>query len=247
MKRFEGKTVAVTGGGSGIGEAMSRRFAEEGARVVVVERDASAGERVAGDVGAELVACDVGDHAAVHAALGSREIHVLVNNAGIAHIGTLETTSEEDFDRIQRVNVKGVYNCLHAVVPGMVARGGGVILNLCSVAAKVGLADRFAYSTSKGAVLTMTLSVAKDYLAKGIRCNCICPARVHTPFVDQYLARNYPGREAEMFAKLSAAQPIGRMAEPGEVAALAVYLCSDDASFVTGMTWDIDGGYMNLR
>jgi len=243
MKRFEGKTVAVTGGG----EAMTRRFAAEGARVLVVERDAAAGERVAGEVGAELVTCDVGDHAAVHAALGGREIHVLVNNAGIAHIGTLETTAEVDFDRVQRVNVKGVYNCLHAVVPGMVARGGGVILNLCSVAAKVGLADRFAYSTSKGAVLTMTLSVAKDYLAKGIRCNCLCPARVHTPFVDQYLARNYPGQEAEMFAKLSAAQPIGRMAEPEEIAALAVYLCSDDASFVTGMTWDIDGGFMNLR
>jgi NAD(P)-dependent dehydrogenase (short-subunit alcohol dehydrogenase family) len=194
-----------------------------------------------------VIACDVSDHGAVHAALAAVTIDVLVNNAGIAHIGTVESTSEDDFDRIYRVNVKGVYNCLHAVLPGMVARGGGVVLNLCSIAARVGLSDRFAYSMSKGAVLTMTLSVAKDYLHKGIRCNCLCPARVHTPFVDQYLAKNYPGQESEMFAKLSAAQPIGRMGSPEEVAKLAAYLCSEDASFVTGVAWDIDGGYMNIR
>jgi NAD(P)-dependent dehydrogenase (short-subunit alcohol dehydrogenase family) len=174
-------------------------------------------------------------------------IDVLVNNAGIAHIGTVETTSEEDFDRIYRVNVKGVYNALHAVLPGMVKRRGGVVLNLCSIAARVGLPDRFAYSMSKGAVLTMTLSVAKDYLHKGIRANCLCPARVHTPFVDHYLAKNYPGQEAEMFAKLSAAQPIGRMGSPDEIAKLATYLCSEDAGFVTGVAWDIDGGFMNIR
>jgi NAD(P)-dependent dehydrogenase (short-subunit alcohol dehydrogenase family) len=247
MKRFADKTVLVTGGGSGIGEAMARQFAEEGGRVLILERDAASGERVAGETGAEVIACDVSDHAAVQTLLADRKIDVLVNNAGIAHIGTVETTSEEDFDRIYRVNVKGVYNCLHAVLPGMVARGGGVVLNLCSIAARVGLADRFAYSMSKGAVLTMTLSVAKDYLQKGIRCNCLCPARVHTPFVDQYLARNYPGQEPEMFAKLSAAQPIGRMGQPEEIGKLAAYLCSEDAAFVTGVAWDIDGGYMTIR
>lgn len=247
MRRFEQKTVLITGGGSGIGEAMARQFAAEGGNVLILERDQAAGERVATEIGGRVVACDVSDHAAVHAAIGQVKIDVLVNNAGIAHIGTVESTSEDDFDRIFRVNVKGVYNCLHAVLPGMVARGGGVILNLCSIAARVGLSDRFAYSMSKGAVLTMTLSVAKDYLNKNIRCNCINPARVHTPFVDQYLAKNYPGQEAEMFAKLSAAQPIGRMGSPEEVAKLATYLCSDDASFVTGVAWDIDGGYMNIR
>lgn len=226
---------------------MAREFAAEGAAVLILERDQAAGDRVAGEIGGRVIACDVSDHPAVQAAIGQLQIDVLVNNAGIAHIGTVESTSEEDFDRIFRVNVKGVYNCLHAVLPGMVTRGGGVVLNLCSIAARVGLADRFAYSMSKGAVLTMTLSVAKDYLSKNIRCNCINPARVHTPFVDQYLARNYPGQESEMFARLSAAQPIGRMGSPAEVAKLATYLCSDDASFVTGVAWDIDGGYMNIR
>jgi NAD(P)-dependent dehydrogenase (short-subunit alcohol dehydrogenase family) len=247
MTRFANKTVLITGGGSGIGEAMARQFAVEGAHVLILERDQSAGERVASDIGAKVIGCDVSDHGAVHDALAELPIDVLVNNAGIAHIGTVETTSEEDFDRIYRVNVKGVYNALHAVLPGMVKRRGGVVLNLCSIAARVGLPDRFAYSMSKGAVLTMTLSVAKDYLHKGIRANCLCPARVHTPFVDHYLAKNYPGQEAEMFAKLSAAQPIGRMGSPDEIAKLATYLCSEDAGFVTGVAWDIDGGFMNIR
>jgi 2-keto-3-deoxy-L-fuconate dehydrogenase len=170
-----------------------------------------------------------------------------VNNAGIAHVGSLATTSEEDLDRILRVNVKGVYQCMRAVLAHMREHRCGVILNLCSIAAITGLTDRFAYSTSKGAVLSMTLSVARDYLKDGIRCNAISPARVHTPFVDGFVAKNYPGREAEMMAKLSAAQPMGRMAEPEEVANLAVYLCSDQAGFVTGMNYCLDGGYMNLR
>ncbi|MEM7011539.1 MAG: SDR family oxidoreductase, partial [Verrucomicrobiota bacterium] len=169
------------------------------------------------------------------------------NNAGIAHIGSIEDTGPEDFDRVYNVNVKGVYNCLHAAVPRMVEAGGGVILNMCSIAAKVGLDDRFAYSMSKGAVYTMSLSVARDLVKKNIRCNCINPARVHTPFVDGYLKANYPGKEDEMFQKLSEIQPIGRMAKPDEIAKLATYLCSDDASFVTGQAWDIDGGYMNIR
>jgi NAD(P)-dependent dehydrogenase (short-subunit alcohol dehydrogenase family) len=173
-------------------------------------------------------------------------IHILVNNAGIAHIGNAETTAEADFDRIFSVNVKGVYNCLHAVLPYMKTNGGGVVLNMASIAATLGLNDRFAYSMSKGAVLSMTLSVAKDYLPHNIRCNCISPARVHTPFVDGFLAKNYPGQEADMFAKLSAAQPIGRMGTPTEVAALALYLCSDEAGFITGNDYLIDGGVVRL-
>ena len=174
-------------------------------------------------------------------------VHILVNNAGIAHIGKLENTVEEDFDRIYRVNVKGFYNCMLAAVGHMKVNGGGVILNMASVAASVGLADRFAYSTSKGAVVAMTYSVAKDYLADKIRCNCISPARVHTPFVDGYLRKNYPGREQEMFQRLSQVQPIGRMAQPREVAALALFLCSDEAGFITGVDYPIDGGFLNLH
>jgi 2-keto-3-deoxy-L-fuconate dehydrogenase len=178
----------------------------------------------------------------------SRErAHILVNNAGIAHIGRLESTSEDDFDRVFRVNVKGMYNCMRSVVEHMKTHGGGVILNLASIAAWVGLADRFAYSMSKGAVVAMTNSVARDYLPHNIRCNSISPARVHTPFVDGYLARTYPGREKEMFTKLSQAQPIGRMAEPHEIAALAHFLCSDEAAFITGTDYPIDGGFLNLH
>ena len=180
--------------------------------------------------------------------LARRErVHILINNAGISHIGTVESTTEEDFDRVVRVNVKGFYNCMHAVVGHMKSAGGGVIVNLASIAGSAGLPDRFAYSMSKGAIVAMTFSVARDYLAHHIRCNCISPARVHTPFVDNYLQKNYPGREQEMFDQLAKAQPIGRMAEPAEVASLALFLCSDEAAFITGVDYPIDGGFTNLR
>jgi 2-keto-3-deoxy-L-fuconate dehydrogenase len=173
-------------------------------------------------------------------------VNILVNNAGISHIGNLETTSEADFDRVFRVNVKGMYNCLAAVIPNMTTHGG-VILNMASIAASTGLSDRFAYSMSKGAVVSMTYSIARDYLKHNIRCNCISPARVHTPFVDGYLKQNYPGHEAEMFKKLSETQPIGRMAQPREVADLALFLCSDEAAFITGTDYPIDGGFYKLH
>jgi 2-keto-3-deoxy-L-fuconate dehydrogenase len=174
-------------------------------------------------------------------------IHILVNNAGVSHIGTVESTNEEDFDRLVRVNIKGFYNCMHVAVGHMRDNGGGVILNMASIAGSAGLADRFAYSMTKGAVIAMTYSVARDYLAHKIRCNCISPARVHTPFVDDYLKTNYPGREAEMYEKLSKSQPVGRMAGPAEVASLALFLCSDEASFITGADYPLDGGFFNLR
>jgi len=178
---------------------------------------------------------------------GRDRVHILVNNAGISHIGTVESTTGEDFDRILRINVKGFYHCMQAVVGHMKDSDGGVILNMASIAGSAGLPDRFAYSMSKGAVIAMTYSVARDYLAHNIRCNCISPARVHTPFVDDYLERNYPGREKEMFEKLSKSQPIGRMAEPEEVASLALFLCSDEAAFITGVDYPLDGGFFHLR
>ena len=195
--------------------------------------------------------CDVTNQAEVKARFEElfrvAGIHILVNNAGVSHIGTVETTPEEDFDRVVRVNVKGFYNCMYAVVGHMKSSGGGVIVNMASIAGSAGLPDRFAYSMSKGAVVAMTYSVARDYLAHNIRCNCISPARVHTPFVDGYLRKNYPGHEQEMFEKLAKSQPIGRMAEPAEVASLALFLCSDEAAFITGVDYPIDGGYFNLR
>lgn len=254
--RLDGKVAVITGGGSGIGQAIAVRFAVHGAAVRVLDLDESAAsatcKRIAAAGGeASAHVCDVTDHNQVKktfAALTNRErVHLLVNNAGVSHIGTVESTTEEDFDRLFRVNVKGFYNCMHALVGHMRDSGGGVILNMASIAGSTGLADRFAYSTTKGAVIAMTYSVARDYLAHNIRCNCISPARVHTPFVDDYLKKNYPGREPEMFVKLSKAQPVGRMAEPSEVASLAVFLCSDEASFITGADYPLDGGFFNLR
>ena len=211
---------------------------------------AAAREIVAGGGQATAHCCDVTGLASVNEVFGkiaaSGPLNILVNSAGISHIGNLESTSEEDFNRVFDVNVKGTYHCMQAAVELMKSTGG-VILNLASIAGSTALAERFAYSMSKGAVIAMTLSVAQDYLRHNIRCNCISPARIHTPFVDDYLRKNYPGREAEMFGVLSRAQPIGRMGEPWEVAALALFLCSDEAAFVTGADYPLDGGFFNLR
>src|SRR5687768_11737497 len=251
---FAGRTVIVTGGGSGIGQAIATLFGARGARVGILDlSSADATVRAITDAGgaAEHVACDVSKQDEVsHAFAEIRErfgpLDILVNSAGVAHVGTVEQTSEADLDRIYAVNVKGVYNCLKLGVVAMKGQGGA-ILNVASVAATVGIADRFAYSMSKGAVLTMTLSVARDYIHQKIRCNCISPARVHTPFVDGFLARNYPGREAEVFDQLAKTQPIGRMGVPSEIAELALFLCSDAASFITGSNYPIDGGFLTLK
>jgi NAD(P)-dependent dehydrogenase (short-subunit alcohol dehydrogenase family) len=256
MFRLDGKTAAVTGAGSGIGRAIARTFAGAGAFVYLLDIDAAAATEAAHAITATgghaaALGCDVADAVQVQAAFASitqqRRLDILVNNAGVSHIGNLENTTEADFDRLFRVNVKGVYHGMQAVVGHMKAHGGGVILNLASVAASVGLADRFGYSMTKGAVRTMTFSVARDYIGDGIRCNCISPGRVHTPFVDGYLQRHYPGREQEMYDRLARTQPIGRMGQPDEIAALALYLCSDAAAFITGSDYPIDGGFLHLH
>lgn len=252
-----GKIAVVTGGGSGIGEQICKVFADAGATVCVLDINEHAAERVAQDINekegtAFHYKADVSNQSLIvdiFQAIARKfgRIDVLVNNAGIAHIGKLDTTTEQDFDRILSVNVKGVYNGMYAAIPHMKRQNSGVILNMGSVASDLGIPDRFAYSMSKGAVLTMTYSVAKDYLDFHIRCNSIAPARVHTPFVDGYLSKNYPGREAEVYEQLSKTQPIGRMGKPVEIAQLALYLCSDAAGFITGTNFPIDGGFIRLN
>jgi len=253
--RLDGKRALVTGAGSGIGRAIALEFAASGAEVLILDLDSAAGKKTTNEIldakgKAVPITCDITNEEEVERAFASATkagpLDILVNNAGISHIGNVESTTASDFERIFRVNVQGMFFCLRAGVIAMKQRGG-VILNMASVAGSAALADRFAYSMSKAAVIAMTFSVARDCLGHNIRCNCISPARVHTPFVDGYLKKHYPGREEEMFRTLSAAQPLGRMAKPEEVAYLAHFLCSDAAGFLTGVDYPLDGGYFNLR
>jgi 2-keto-3-deoxy-L-fuconate dehydrogenase len=251
-----GRVTAITGGASGIGKAIARSFAAAGAQVRVVDVDGAGAQRTADeitDAGGDAIAlqCDVTDGGQVESAFCRMALHgpidALINCAGVAQIGSIADTQIADFERVFAVNVKGTFLCMKAALPWMLKQGRGSIVNLASIAATAGLSNRFAYSMSKGAVLAMTLSVAKDFIDKNIRCNCISPARVHTPFVDGFLRASYPGREEEMFDELSHAQPIGRMATPEEVAALALYLSSDLANFLTGANIPFDGGFIHLR
>jgi 2-keto-3-deoxy-L-fuconate dehydrogenase len=254
--RLDNKVALVTGGASGIGHAIALCFAEHGAVIRIVDLHGEAAQKTAERImqsGGNATAhqCDVTDATQTRTVfkeiLELSRVDILINSAGISHVGRLENTGDEDFERIFRVNVLGTHHAMREIVPTMVALGGGVIINLASIAASAGLEDRYAYSMSKGAVRSMTLSVARDYLRHNIRCNAISPARVHTPFVDGFVKKNFPGKEAEAFAKLSASQPIGRMAQPSEVATLALYLCSDEASFITGTDYPLDGGFFNLH
>lgn len=251
------KVAVVTGGSKGIGKSISELFAGQGAVVHIIDLDEESGQQLVDEISgnggqAHFHKADVSDQKSILSLFNKiyrtdNRLDILVNNAGVAHIGNLEETTEKDFDRIYSINVKGVYNCSLAAVGHMKSTGSGVILNMASVVSLTGVADRFAYSASKGAVLTMTYSIAKDYIDQNIRCNAISPARVHTPFVDGYLKNNFPGREKEMFETLSKTQPIGRMGKPAEIASLALYLCSDEAAFITGINYPIDGGFTTLN
>lgn len=250
MFELNGKKAIVTGAGSGIGQATALILSKQGAAVYGVDLNEENLRSMIHESEGRIqpVICDVTNQSNVKEQFSRvGKIDILVNCAGISNIGTATTTSEEDFVKVFNVNVKGIYNCLHEGIPLMQQNGSGVIINMTSVANHSGIADRFAYSMTKGAVDSMTLSVAKDYIKENIRCNSVSPARVHTPFVDGYLKKTYPGREEEMYKKLEATQPIGRMGKPEEIGALILYLCSDEASFITGSDFPIDGGFVKLN
>ena len=242
---LSGKKAVVTGGSSGIGKAITETLKEQGAEVFVIDLNENPSHK---KEGIHTITADITQWNELSTSLGSlpQTIDILVNNAGIGFVGNIEQTEEEDFDRLYQVNVKGVFNCVKTILPRM-KHQGGVIINMASIVSHIAVKDRLAYTTTKGAVWAMTNSIAKDYLEDGIRCNSVSPARVHTPFVDDYLEKNYPGREKEMYKKLSQTQPIGRMANPQEVADLVLYLCSNEASFITGTDFPIDGGFIKLN
>lgn len=251
--RLNGKTCLITGAGGGIGMAMIEAFLAEGAIVVATDLDADQIVRNCEHLqaGSQLIArrLDVTDPSGI-AALAEQlkaegvDINVLVNNAAAITIGKLLDATVEDLRLVFGVNVEGLFNVTKAFLPGMIEQGGGTVLNMASLASVHAMHERFAYSSSKAAIAMMTRSIAVDYVKDGIRANCICPARVHTPFIENYLKKYYPGEEKERFEALSRYQPVGRMIQPSEVAAMAVYLCSDELAMVNGGSFVIDGGVM---
>jgi 2-keto-3-deoxy-L-fuconate dehydrogenase len=251
--RLQGKTILITGAARGIGLAMATEFVKEGARVVMSDLDEQTVAASAAKLGRPdqllAIALDVTSPDSIATAAqrmrdAGFDINVLVNNAAAITIGNILNTSLEDMRKVFGVNVEGTFNVTKAFLPGMIERGGGVVLNMASLAAVRAMHDRFAYSATKAAIAMMTRSIAVDFVKQKIRANCICPARVHTEFVEGYVRKYYAGQEAEYMKKLSEYQPIGRMIRPEEVAQMAVYLCSEESAMVTGAQFLIDGGVM---
>ena len=239
------KNALVTGGSSGIGRAITETLKSQGADVYVLDLNENKSNTLQG---ISTIKTDITNSSKLKEVFNKLpdKIDILINNAGIGLVGNIEQTKEKDFENLYKVNIKGVYNCIKTFLPKMKANGG-TIINMASIVSHVAVNNRFAYTMTKGAVHAMTYAIAKDYIHEGIRCNSVSPARVHTPFVDEYLCKNYPGKEQEMFKNLSQSQPIGRMGKPEEVANLVLYLCSDEASFITGSDFPIDGGFIKLN
>ena len=239
------KNAIVTGGSSGIGKAIAETLNSQGADVYVLDLNESKSNTLKG---ISTIKTDITNSIKLKEVFNKLpdKINILINNAGIGLVGNIEQTNEKDFDNLYNVNIKGVYNCVKTFLPKMKSNGGAII-NMASIVSHVAVNNRFAYTMTKGAVHAMTYAIAKDYIQYGIRCNSVSPARVHTPLVDEYLGKNYPGKQDEMFKNLSKTQPIGRMGKPEEVANLVLYLCSDEASFITGSDFPIDGGFIKLN
>ena len=245
------KIALVTGAGSGIGAAIAECFAEAGALVFASDRDEAAAQQTAARISqaglrAESLALDVSYESSCLAAVRTvtekcGRCDVLVNNAGVGHVGTILTTKTDDLDRLWKINVVGIYHLAHVVLPGMIERGIGSIVNIASIAGLMGMEARFAYTTTKHAVVGMTRAMAMDHGTTGVRINCICPGRVRTPFVDDML-RQYQNPD-DYLRQMEAPHAMKRMAAPAEIASAALYLASDAASFVTGSAMSVDGGY----
>jgi 2-keto-3-deoxy-L-fuconate dehydrogenase len=242
MFKLTNKVAFITGAGSGIGSAIAETFAAAGAQVIIADRDVAAGKTTAEKLKAKFIELDVSNESACDAAARQfGAVDILVNNAGIGHVGTILQTTASDLDRLYNVNVKGVFNLSKAFLPGMLERKSGNIINLASIGGIVGIRDRLAYCATKFAVVGITKSMALDHAHEGIRVNCICPGRVETPFVKARI-REYPD-PAKAYQEMASTQALGRMGRPDEIAAAALYLASEESSFVTGTAFLIDGGW----
>ena len=250
--RLAGKVAFITGAGSGIGQASALLFGQEGAGVCAVDLDPASAQATAGSItalGGQALsaAADVSASDQVRRAVDAclqhfGRIDVLVNCAGIGSTQTVVDTPEDLWERVFAVNVRGTFLCCKAIVSHMIEAGGGTIINIASVAGLVAVSRRFAYGATKGAVVALSKSIAVDYAGTGLRCNCICPGTIYSPFVESYLDRFHKETKEETVAELHARQPVGRMGRPDEVADLAVYLASDAAEFMTGAALTLDGG-----
>ena len=246
--RLDGRHAMVTGGASGIGEQTVRALAGAGASVVIADLDRDAAEKLAAEMGggASVVQMDIADQDSVQRAFaGIDGLDILVNNAGIGHVGDIEETNLEDWQRLFRVNVDGVFLVTKQALPLLLASGHGSVVNLGSVAGLVAVKKRFAYCATKGAVVALTRQLAAEYAGR-LRVNCVCPGTVHTPFVEGYLEKFHKHEKDKVRAEVHARQPIGRMGKPEEIAHMILYLCSDEAEFVTGSILTIDGGWTAL-
>jgi 2-keto-3-deoxy-L-fuconate dehydrogenase len=241
--RLDGKVALVTGGASGIGEATCKELARAGASVIVADINLEAAEKLAASLPhAKAVRMDVTNIESIDRAASLLDrLDILVNNAGIAHVGDIAHVEPADFDRMMTVNVKSVYLVTRALLP-LLLKVRGSIVNIGSVAGQVGIKQRFAYCTTKGAVLAMSRQLAVEY-PKELRVNCICPGTVQTPFVEGYLDKYHAHEKEKIRAELNARQPIGRVGKPEEIASLIRYVCSEEAEFMTGSLLAIDGGW----
>jgi len=246
---LEGRHALVTGGASGIGEATVKELVRAGAFVWIADINLSAAEALSKSLGSSNVLhLDVTGSESIAAATSHlSRLDILVNNAGIGHVGSIEQTEPDDFDRLLNVNVRSVYLVTRAFLPLLLAAGEsggpvGTVVNIASVAGLVGIKQRFAYCTTKGAVVAMTRQLAVEY-PKKLRVNAICPGTVETPFVEGYLEKFHKHNKEEVRAELRARQPIGRLGRPEEVASMVRYLASDEAAFITGSLFAIDGGW----